>query len=60
MKTKLNKQEVNILINIISRIEKMADKFEEKDITFPDGHSTISSQLNMALSCLQHILGELS
>ena len=60
MKAKLNKQEVNILINIISRIEKMADKFEEKDIAFPDGHSTLSVQLNMALSSLHYILGELS
>ena len=59
MKTKLNKQEKAILINIISRLSKMADKFEENDITFPDGVHTISSQLNASLSHLHYILAEL-
>ena len=60
MKTKLNKAELNILWNMFHKVNKMIDKFEDKDIPFPDGRSTLVNQFEAIQSHISYIIGELS
>lgn len=59
MKTKLNQSEKAIMWNLWHKVNKMIDKFEDKDITFPDGRSTLVSQLDAIQSHISYIIAEL-
>lgn len=59
MKTKLNKSEKAIMWNLWHKVNKMIEKFDDKDITFPDGRSTLVSQLDAIQSHISYIIAEL-
>ena len=59
-KTKLNKAEADIIWNLWHKTNKLIHKFEDKDIAFPDGKSTLVNQLDAIQSHISYILGELS
>lgn len=59
MKTKLNKSEKDIMWNLWHKVNKMIEKFDDKDITFPDGRSTLVSQLDAIQSHISYIIAEL-
>lgn len=59
MKTKLNKAEKDIMWNLWHKVNKLIDKFEDNDITFPDGRSTLVNQLDAIQSHISYIIAEL-
>ena len=59
MKTKLNKSEKDIMWNLWHKVNKMIEKFDDKDITFPDGRSTLVNQLDAIQSHISYIIAEL-
>ena len=59
-KTKLSKSELNIMWNLWHKVNKMIDKFDENDLAFPDGRSTLVNQLDAIQSHISYIISELS